>query len=286
VQLRTDGQALLRDLGLLALALLGCVLATTLTVGGVSRRLAARIVLPLRQLVELTRELRASRSFERRAAPSPVLELHALAEDFNALLAELQSQQQRIEARHRDLRRSNESLRHASLHDGLTGLPNRSHLFEHLHAVLEGGQRRGDRTALLFIDVERFKQVNDELGHAVGDALLVELARRLRGALRESDFVARHGGDEFLAVLLAAGRGRRGRSLRAAHPRRAGATDAPGRRARAGAGREHRRGPVPRAGRQRRRADPGRRCRDVPRQGPPPALAAPLAAPEGLPGLP
>jgi diguanylate cyclase (GGDEF)-like protein len=130
-----------------------------------------------------------------------VLELHALAEDFNALLAELQSQQQRIEARHRDLRRSNESLRHASLHDGLTGLPNRSHLFEHLHAVLEGGQRRGDRTALLFIDVERFKQVNDELGHAVGDALLVELARRLRGALRESDFVARHGGDEFLAVL-------------------------------------------------------------------------------------
>lgn len=205
VQLRSDGRVLLADLGLLLLALLGCVAVTALAVWAVSRRLTALIVQPLRAMVELTRAVRSSRSFERRAAPSSVLELNALADDFNALLDELQRQQRRITARHNDLRRSNESLRHASLHDVLTGLPNRSHLFEHLAAVFERCQRQGGQAAVLFIDVDRFKQVNDTLGHAVGDALLVELAQRLQSAVRESDFVARHGGDEFLAVLFPVG---------------------------------------------------------------------------------
>lgn len=205
VQLRSDGRVLLGDLGLLLLALLGCVAVTALAVLAVSRRLTALIVQPLRAMVELTRAVRTSRSFDRRAQATPVLELNALADDFNALLAELQRQQRRIAARHNDLRSSNASLRHASLHDALTGLPNRSHLFEHLAAVFERCQRQGLQAAVLFIDVDRFKQVNDTLGHAVGDALLVELAQRLQSALRESDFVARHGGDEFLAVLFPVG---------------------------------------------------------------------------------
>jgi len=205
VQLRSDGRVLLGDLGLLLLALLGCVVVTALVVLAVSRRLTALIVQPLRAMVELTRAVRTSRSFDRRAQATPVQELNALADDFNALLAELQRQQRRVAARHNDLRRSNESLRHASLHDALTGLPNRSHLFEHLAAVFGRCQRQGQQAAVLFIDVDRFKQVNDTLGHAAGDALLVELAQRLQSALRESDFVARHGGDEFLAVLYPVG---------------------------------------------------------------------------------
>lgn len=205
VQLRSDGRVLLGDLGLLLLALLGCVAVTALVVLAVSRHLTALIVQPLRAMVELTRAVRTSRSFDRRAQATPVQELNALADDFNALLAELQRQQRRVAARHNDLRRSNESLRHASLHDALTGLPNRSHLFEHLASVFERCQRQGGQAAVLFIDVDRFKQVNDTLGHAVGDALLVELAQRLKSAVRESDFVARHGGDEFLAVLFPVG---------------------------------------------------------------------------------
>jgi len=205
VLLHSDGCVLLGNLGLLLLALLGCVALTALAVLVVSRRLTALIVQPLQAMLELTREVRSSRTFERRAATTPVQELNALAQDFNALLTELQRQQRRIAARHNDLRRSNESLRHASLHDALTGLPNRSHLFEHLSAVFERCQRQGGQAAVLFIDVDRFKQVNDTLGHAVGDALLVELAQRLQSAVRESDFVARHGGDEFLAVLFPVG---------------------------------------------------------------------------------
>jgi len=205
VLLHSDGCVLLGNLGLLLLALLGCVALTALAVLVVSRRLTALIVQPLQAMLELTRDVRTRRTFERRAAATSVLELNALADDFNALLAELQRQQRRIAARHNDLRRSNESLRHASLHDVLTGLPNRSHLFEHLSAVFERCQRQGNQAAVLFIDVDRFKQVNDTLGHAVGDALLVELAQRLQSAVRESDFVARHGGDEFLAVLFPVG---------------------------------------------------------------------------------
>lgn len=205
VQLRSDGRVLLGDLSLLLLALLGCVAVTSLAVLAVSRHLTALIVQPLRAMVELTRAVRTSRSFDRRAQATPVQELNALADDFNALLVELQRQQRRVAARHNDLRRSNESLRHASLHDALTGLPNRSHLFEHLAAVFQRCQRQGGQAAVLFIDVDRFKQVNDTLGHAVGDALLVELAQRLQSAVRESDFVARHGGDEFLAVLFPVG---------------------------------------------------------------------------------
>lgn len=205
VLLHSDGCVLLGNLGLLLLALLGCVALTALAVLVVSRRLTALIVQPLQAMLELTREVRSSRTFERRAATTPVQELNALAQDFNALLTELQRQQRRIAARHNDLRRSNESLRHASLHDALTGLPNRSHLFEHLSAVFERCQRQGGQAAVLFIDVDRFKQVNDTLGHAVGDALLVELAQRLQSAVRESDFVARHGGDGFLAVLFPVG---------------------------------------------------------------------------------
>jgi diguanylate cyclase (GGDEF)-like protein/PAS domain S-box-containing protein len=94
-----------------------------------------------------------------------------------------------------------ERLRHEALHDPLTGLPNRRLLLERLSGALERGRRRGGGTALLFLDLDRFKLVNDSLGHPVGDRLLAAVAERLRGAVAPADIVARFGGDEF-AVLL------------------------------------------------------------------------------------
>lgn len=96
-----------------------------------------------------------------------------------------------------------EQLKQAAVHDALTGLPNRNSLAARLeHAILRVN-RSGDRLALLFIDLDRFKKVNDTLGHAAGDEVLRQAAARIRACVREVDTVARLGGDEFVVLLEA-----------------------------------------------------------------------------------
>ncbi len=86
-------------------------------------------------------------------------------------------------------------------YDALTGLPNRTLLQDRLAKALAGARRRKEKVALLFLDLDRFKNINDSLGHSVGDLLLQEVAERLKKWSRELDTVARLGGDEFLIVL-------------------------------------------------------------------------------------
>jgi diguanylate cyclase (GGDEF)-like protein len=85
--------------------------------------------------------------------------------------------------------------------DGLTRTPNRALMLDRLEQAMALARRHGTRTAVLFIDLDAFKPVNDTLGHGVGDALLQLTARRLESVVRESDTVCRYGGDEFLVVL-------------------------------------------------------------------------------------
>ncbi len=94
-----------------------------------------------------------------------------------------------------------DELMQSSQRDALTGTPNRALMLDRLESAIALARRRGTQLGLLFLDVDRFKQINDTLGHAVGDEVLCLVARRMESAVRGSDTVGRHSGDEFLILL-------------------------------------------------------------------------------------
>lgn len=100
------------------------------------------------------------------------------------------------------IKRTEERANFQALHDALTGLPNRTHFMQRFSWAVSQAQAQGQEVALLFIDLDHFKDVNDTLGHAAGDQLLVTMAQRLRHAKHGNDVVARWGGDEFLVLVM------------------------------------------------------------------------------------
>ncbi|MDN7183678.1 EAL domain-containing protein [Caballeronia sp. SEWSISQ10-4 2] len=125
------------------------------------------------------------------------LSRRSAAEALHAANLELE---ERVQNRTRELDEANARLQHENSHDALTGLPNRSHLLQRLQEAWLDHHGEGQQLAVMFIDLDRFKVVNDSLGHHFGDLLLVQAAARLRSCLRDNDLLARLGGDEF-AVL-------------------------------------------------------------------------------------
>jgi diguanylate cyclase (GGDEF)-like protein len=106
-----------------------------------------------------------------------------------------------VDVRTRGLEAANRQLRHMATHDALTSLPNRTLLEDRLRQAIANAQRHNERFALLVCDLDRFKLVNDSMGHHAGDMFLQEVARRLSTAVRDGDTLARHGGDEFVFVI-------------------------------------------------------------------------------------
>jgi diguanylate cyclase (GGDEF)-like protein/PAS domain S-box-containing protein len=99
-----------------------------------------------------------------------------------------------------DRKRLEAELTRQAMHDSLTGLPNRALLTDRLHQALASAARRDAPVAVIFLDLDQFKTVNDAGGHLIGDELLVQVAERLRAGVRPSDTLARFGGDEFVVV--------------------------------------------------------------------------------------
>jgi len=98
-------------------------------------------------------------------------------------------------------RQHEEELRRLAIHDPLTQLPNRTLFFDRLNLALSQARRHGHRLAILMLDLDHYKKINDTYGHSIGDLLLKEVGRRLQGAIRSSDTVARFGGDEFVLLM-------------------------------------------------------------------------------------
>ena len=115
--------------------------------------------------------------------------------------AELALGNARLQAEVQERKLAEQQIRYLANHDALTGLPNRRLLEDRLDQAMEMVRRSGKQVAVLFLDLDRFKPVNDRLGHRIGDMLLQAVAVRLRTSLRGVDTVSRVGGDEFVVVL-------------------------------------------------------------------------------------
>ena len=169
-----------------------------------ARLLSLRLNQPLSELDVLTHLAQES--------PGLPSEWHMLRADGSHLVAEILVTELRNElgnltgylamAHDVTLRREAENqLQHMAMHDALTALPNRNMLQDQLKTCLAQAERDGRHLAMMFLDLDRFKKINDSLGHHIGDSVLIEVARRLRMGMRTSDIVARLGGDEFVVLL-------------------------------------------------------------------------------------
>jgi len=175
----------------LALSVIAIMLASIVVTASALFLVLQRLVIdPIQRLGVLSREIGRG-NLEIESGLKSNDEIGTLATAFEAMAG--------------SLRKSDEQIRYVAYHDTLTGLPNRAMFQEYLNHVIAHARRNQTQFALLFLDIDDFKRINDTLGHETGDLLLQEVAERLANCLRDTDYVARMGGfdepDEFLARL-------------------------------------------------------------------------------------
>lgn len=129
------------------------------------------------------------------------LELYCARTQLQQTLGELSERNRQLQVEIVERERIEKQVRHQATHDMLTGLPNRVLFHDRLHTAIQRSQRQQQNFALVMLDIDGFKDVNDQHGHPAGDALLQQIATRLLAQLRESDTVARLGGDEFALIM-------------------------------------------------------------------------------------
>lgn len=157
-----------------------------------------RIIEPISQLNEAIQAIGAGNLDTRVSMPSCINELCNLSSGINQMTAELQLERAMLQHR---IDEATVQLRTLAFYDTLTQLPNRRLLNDRLAHALAASKRSGKYGALMFLDLDNFKPVNDQYGHATGDNLLIEAAKRISSCVRGMDTVARFGGDEFVVML-------------------------------------------------------------------------------------
>ncbi len=192
---------------------IGAVLAAALSLlmllaGFIAHGQARRIARPLEALAASSKRIGALDFSAPPPLASRIAEIAQLGEAQETMRRMLEDSQQslrdqaaRLLGQVQELREAEERINALAFYDPLSGLPNRRLLGDRLKRALAACRRHEQRGALLFLDLDNFKTLNDTLGHELGDALLKEVARRLLGCVRDTDTVARLGGDEFVAVL-------------------------------------------------------------------------------------
>lgn len=171
------------------------------------------ITKPILQLAHLTRRVSTQQNYSLRADSNHIDEIGSLFDGFNQMLEAIQERDSALEE-HReqlenlvairtiDLKKANQKLTYQAYHDALTNLPNRALFIKRAKQAIEYAEYNNESLAILFIDLDNFKYINDTLGHAAGDHLLQEIGKRLLTCTRlPSDTIARLGGDEFTILL-------------------------------------------------------------------------------------
>jgi len=192
-----------------AAAVLALSLLIALLLAG---RMQRMVSVPILRLADTARRISETRDYRLRTEKLTADEIGRLADDFNGMLEQIQLRdhelrqarehlEDQVAARTAELTELTHELEHQAYHDTLTGLANRITFDDRLQFAIAQAQRNHERLAVLFLDLDRFKVINDTLGHAIGDLVLIEVARRLRTCLRQSDTLGRFGGDEFSVLL-------------------------------------------------------------------------------------
>jgi diguanylate cyclase (GGDEF)-like protein len=170
-------------------------------------QITAAIVRPIEALSEGARRISEGRLATQIPEPRGTDELGLLTRTFNDMTrtllrnqSEIHDANAKLKAQNEELRRANEVLEQLSITDGLTKLHNHRFFQDYLTREIKRVSRTGDPLAMLLIDIDDFKRLNDRLGHAAGDEMLVRVARLLNDCIRESDLAARYGGEEFVVL--------------------------------------------------------------------------------------
>lgn len=183
-----------------------CAMLLAVTIAYIVAWLVQKIVSdPLLNLHRISQRVFETGDYSLRAYANSGDELGQLATAFNSMLNQIEQRdlmmEKQVSQRTRELQKLAEEFRYRALHDTLTGLPNRALLNEEFNRAAAHANRTGKQFAVLLLDLDNFKMINDTYGHDVGDELLKSVSAKIRSVLRAEDIVCRLGGDEFIILL-------------------------------------------------------------------------------------